>query len=143
MSLLLPGEPEIPAEGLPHVGVPDPHTSLERLVQLLQGSSEHSLADVGITLLPGAQLDRLSISARREAELCQERSELLLELLECCVENGGMPEPGALLRMTGQLQRLARDQRRWHDLADNASYYRDNTRVATRISSFLIAHERR
>ena len=145
MSLSLPGEPEeeIPEETpLPGVALPiDPHTSLERLVHLLQGSSEPSLADVGITPLPHAQLDRLSSSARQEAELCQDRSELFLELLECCVENSATPEPSTLLRMTRQLLRLARDQRRWHDLADNAAYYRDNAQVASRISQYLSARD--
>lgn len=141
MSLSLPGEPEeeIPEEtSPPGVAFPiDPHTSLERLVHLLQGSPEPSLADAGITPLPHAQLDRLSSSARQEAELCQDRSELFLELLERCVENSATPESGTLLRMTRQLLRLARDQRRWHDLADNAAYYRDNAQVAARISRFL------
>lgn len=119
------------------------HTSLESLVHLLQGSSRPNLADVGITTLPHAQLDSLHSSARQETELCQERSELLLELLECCVEHNATPQPETLLRMTRQLLRLARDQRRWHDLADNAAYYRDNVQVAARISSYLFPHDRR
>ena len=141
MSLSLPGEPEEETRGetpLPGAVLPtDPHTSLERLLHLLQGSPEPSLADVGIAPLPHAQLERLSSSARQEAELCQDRSELFLELLECCVDNCATPEPSTLLRMTRQLLRLARDQRRWHDLADNAAYYRDNAQVATRISTYL------
>ena len=142
MSLSLSGEPqqETSAEPfLPTVGLPDPHTSLERLLHLLQGCVEPSLADVGITRLADGQLDRLASSARHEAELCQDRSELLLELLERCVENSATPEAAMLLRMTGQLLRLARDQRRWHDLADNAAYYRDNAQVAARISGYLTA----
>lgn len=146
MSLSLPGEPEEEApEEAPPPGAAfpiDPHTSLERLVHLLQGSPEPSLADAGITPLPHAQLDRLSSSARQEAELCQDRSELFLELLECCVENSATPEPGTLLRMARQLLRLARDQRRWHDLADNAAYYRDNAQVAARISQHLSGRQR-
>ena len=141
MSLSLPGEPEEGTSGetpLPGVAFPtDPRTSIEHLVHLLQGSVEPNLADVGITPLPHAQLDRISSSARQEAGHCQDRSELFLELLECCVENGATPEPGTLLRMARQLLRLARDQRRWHDLADNAAYYRDNAQVATRISKYL------
>ena len=141
MSLSLPGEPEeeTPEEASPPSAAlsADPHTSLERLVHLLQGSPEPSVADVGITPLPYAQLDRLSSSARQEAELCQDRLELLLELLECCVDNNAMPEPDTLMRMTQQLLRLARDQRRWQDLADNAAYYRDNAQVAARISRCL------
>ena len=141
MSLSLPGEPEEEMPGqasLPGAAIPvDPHTSLERLVHLLQGTPEPSVADVGITPLPYAQLDRLSSSARQEAELCQDRLELLLELLECCVDNNATPEPDILVRMTRQLWRLARDQRRWHDLADNAAYYRDNAQVAARISKYL------
>ena len=142
MSLSSPGEPEGAAsEAAPSgVAIPaDPHTSLERLLHLLQGSSEPSLADGGITTLPSLQLDKLSSSAKQEAELCQDRSEVFLELLECCLWNGATPEPGTLLRMTRQLLRLARDQRRWHDLADNAAYYRDNSQVAARISSYLSA----
>jgi hypothetical protein len=140
MSLSLPGEPEKEALEEAPLGAEfpiDPHTSLEHLVHLLQGSCEPSLADVGITALNCVQLDRLSCSARQEAELCQDRSELFLQLLECCVENSAVPEPGMLLRMTRQLLRLARDQRRWHDLADNAAYYRDNSQVAARISRCL------
>jgi hypothetical protein len=146
MGLSLPGEPEeeMPEEvWLPGAAVPrDPHTSLERLIHLLQGSAESCVADVGITPLPYAQLDKLSSSAKQEAELCQDRLELLLELLECCVDHSAMPEPDTLLRMTRQLLRLARDQRRWHDLADNAAYYRDNAQVAARISQYLSGRQR-
>lgn len=142
MSLSPPAEPGEPTS---RETPPEPataHTSLESLVHLLQGSSRPNLADVGITTLPQAQLDRLHGSARQEAELCQDRSELLLELLECCVEHNATPAPDTLLRMTQQLLRLARDQRRWHDLADNAAYYRDNVQVAARISSYLFPHDR-
>jgi hypothetical protein len=145
MSLSLPGEPggETPQEAPPNAALPAAaHTSLERLVHLLQGSAKPSLADVGITTLPYAQLDRLYSSARQEAELCQVRSELFLELLECCVENNATPQPDTLLRLARQLLRLARDQHRWHDLADNAAYYRDNAQVAARISRHLSAGER-
>lgn len=142
MSLSLPSEP---GEETSRETPPEPAaelTSLESLVHLLQGISRPNLADVGITILPPAQLDRLYGSARQEAELCQERSELFLQLLECCVEHNATPQPDTLLRMTQQLLRLARDQRRWHDLADNAAYYRDNVRVAARISSHLFPRDR-
>ena len=146
MSLSLPGEPEeeAPEEASPPgAAVPaDPHTSLERLIHLLQGSAESCVADVGITPLPYAQLDKLSSSAKQEAELCQDRLELLLELLECCVDHNATPGPDTLMRMTRQLLRLARDQRRWHDLADNAAYYRDNAQVAARISQYLSGRQR-
>lgn len=146
MSLSLPGEPEEPTleqTSPPDAAVPaDPHTSLERLVHLLQGSPEPSVADVGIAPLPYAQLDRLSSSARQEAELCQDRLELFLELLECCVDSSATPEPDMLVRTARQLLRLARDQRRWHDLADNAAYYRDNAQVAARISHYLSGGQR-
>jgi hypothetical protein len=141
MSLSLPGEPgEEPSTETPPQAAA--HTSLESLVHLLQGSSRPNLADVGITTLPQAHLDRLHSSARQEAEHCQDRSELFLELLEYCVEHNATPEPDTLLRMTRQLLRLARDQRRWHDLADNAAYYRDNVQVAARISSYLFPRDR-
>lgn len=146
MSLSLPSEPEeeAPEEALPPgaAAPADPHTSLERLIHLLQGSAESCVADVGITPLPYAQLDKLSSSAKQEAELCQDRLELLLELLECCVDHKATPEPDTLMRMTRQLLRLARDQRRWHDLADNAAYYRDNAQVAARISQYLSGRQR-
>lgn len=143
MGLSLPSEPEkeMPEEPSPP-GAADPHTSLERLVHLLQGNPAPSVADVGIAPLPHAQLDGLSSNARQEAELCQDRSELFLELLECCVDNGATPEPHTLVRMVRQLMRLARDQRRWHDLADNAAYYRDNAQVAARISRVLSERQR-
>lgn len=145
MSLSSPSEPgegtsgESPPPNPPFPA--DPHTSLERLIHLLQGSPQPSLADVGITLLPRVQLDRLASNARQEAELCQDRSELFLELLEYCVENSATLEPGTLLRMARQLLRLTRDQRRWHDLADNAAYYRDNAQVAARIAGYLSVRE--
>lgn len=139
MSLSPPGEPTA-VESQPEPAAT--HTSLESLVHLLQGSSRPNLADVGITTLPQAQLDRLHGSARQEAELCQDRSELLLELLEHCVEHNATPAPDTLLRVTQQLLRLARDQRLWHDLADNAAYYRDNVQVAARISSYLFPCDR-
>ena len=145
MSLSPPGEPdgethrEPPPQPAPSNAA---HTSLESLVHLLQGSSRPNLADVGITTLPHAHLDRLCSSARQEAELCQDRSDLFLELLECCVEHNATPAPDMLLRMTQQLLRLGRDQRRWHDLADNAAYYRDNVQVAARISSYLFPPDR-
>jgi len=146
MGLSLPSEPEEEMPGdasLPGVALPvDPHTSLERLVHLLQGSPEPCLADVGIAPLPYAQLDKLSSNAKQEAELCQDRLDLFLELLECCVDNNATPEPDTLVRMTRQLLRLARDQRRWHDLGDNAAYYRDNAQVAARISHYLSCRQR-
>jgi hypothetical protein len=145
MSLSWPSEADAKTSGeTPSCPAPvAAHTSLENLVHLLQGSARPNLADVGITTLPHAQLDRLYSSARQEAELCQDRSELLLELLECCMEHDANPQPETLLRMTQQLLRLARDQRRWFDLADNAAYYRDNVQVAARISRYLSAGGRR
>lgn len=126
-------EPALDAWPLPD----DPFTPLEHLVHLLQGSVEPTIADAGITVLPSAHLDRIANNARREADLCTEHAEVFMDLLECCLENGRAPEPGTLLSMTRQLRRLARDQRRWHDLADNAAYYRDNAQVATRIAAWI------
>ena len=115
----------------------DPFTPLEHLVPLLQGSAEPTIADVGITTLPAAHLGKIANHAKQEADLCYEHTEVLLDFLECCLENGPSPGPATLLGMARQLRRLARDQRRWHDLADNAAYYRDNTHVAARIAAWI------
>ncbi len=113
----------------------DPFTPLDHLVRLLQGGAEPAIADAGIAAFPAAHLERISANAKQEADLCHEGAELLLDLLESSLENGCAPAPEAMLRMVRQLRRLACDQRRWHDLADNASYYRDNPHVAARIAA--------
>lgn len=114
----------------------DPFTPLEHLVHLLQGHAEPSIADIGITTLPSRQLDTLCVVAREEADTCQERADLLLDLLESSLESGITPTTNTQLRITHHLRLLARDQRRWHDLADNASYYRDNPGIAASIASW-------
>lgn len=114
----------------------DAFTPLERLIHLLQGHTEPCIADAGIAALPATRLDRISANAKQEADACQERAELLLDLLESALENDCAPSPGAQLRIARHLRLLNRDQRRWSDLADNASYYRDNPQVAARIAGW-------
>lgn len=115
----------------------DPLILLEQLVPLLQWSTEPTLADAGLTVLSGAQLARVSAQAQFEANLCRERTELFLILLEGCAEKGAAPEADALLRLGQQLRHLARAQRRWDDLADNAAYYRDHPQVSAGIRQRL------
>lgn len=118
----------------------DQFTPLEHLVHLLQGSTEPSIADAGITALPAPQLDTICVTARQEADNCQERADLLLDLLESSLEHGNAPAMDTQLRIARQLRQLGRDQRRWSDLNDNASYYRDNPHVAMRIAAWCRQH---
>lgn len=111
-------------------------TAIEHLVCLLQGRAEPSIADAGITAYPSMQLDNIRTAARQEADVCQERAELLLDLLESALESGCAPTMETQLRIARHLRLLGRDQRRWNDLADNAAYYRDNPRVAARIAGW-------
>ncbi len=129
-TLELPQRPSTPC---PHH---DQFTPLEHLVHLLQGSTEPSIADAGITTLPAPQLDTICVTARQEADNCQERADLLLGLLESSLEHGNAPPMDTQLRIARQLRFLGRDQRRWNDLSDNASYYRDNPHVAMRIAAW-------
>ncbi|MEL1266079.1 hypothetical protein [Pseudoxanthomonas putridarboris] len=113
----------------------DSPSSLDRLLHLLQGTTANSLADPGITVLSPSQLDQLTLSARRQAEHCQDGILLVLDLLQGMLDNGAMPDAATMRRLVRQLHDQFHDQQRWHSLADNAAYYRDHTQVAERIAA--------
>lgn len=118
-------------------GVDDAPSALDQALQALQGGPGQSLADPGITLLTPAQLDLLYVGARMQAEHCQDGLLLLLDLMHGAQAHGAMPDGALMQRFVTQLHTLCRDQQRWHALADNAAYYRDNVRVADRIASWV------
>ena len=118
-------------------GIDDGPSPLEQALQALQCGPAQSLADPGITLLSPAQLDLLYMGARLQAEQCHEGVLLLLDLMHGAQSHGAQPDAALMQRFVEQLHHLCRDQQRWHALADNASYYRDNSRVTDRIASWV------
>lgn len=110
---------------------------LEQALQALQCGPGQSLADPGITLLSPAHLDLLYMSARLQAEQCHDGVLLLLDLMHGAQTHGAQPDAALMQRFVEQLHHLCRDQQRWHALADNAAYYRDNSRVTDRIASWV------
>lgn len=125
-----------PADAIIH-GVDDAPSALDQALQALQGGPVQSVADPGITLLTPAQLDLLYMGARVQAEHCQDGLLLLLDLMHGAQAHGAMPDGALMQRFVTQLHTLCRDQQRWHALADNAAYYRDNARVADRIARWV------
>jgi hypothetical protein len=118
-------------------GIDDGPSPLEQALQALQCGPGQSLADPGITLLSSAHLDMLYMSARMQAEQCHDGVLLLLDLMHGAQSHGAQPDAALMQRFVEQLHHLCRDQQRWHALADNAAYYRDNSRVTDRIASWV------
>lgn len=114
-------------------------TALDKLLHLLQGTTTSSLADPGVAALPSLQLDELTLSARQQAEQCQDVILLMLDLLQGMLDNGAMPDAALMPRLVRQLHHQFHDQQRWHSLADNAAYYRDHARVAERVAASFLA----
>lgn len=114
----------------------DTHTPLERLIHLLSGSAEATLADTGITRLSRDRLDAVSGNAQQESETCLDRAFLLLRLMEHTLQNGCPPDPSELTTMAQHITHLLQDHQRWHTLADNAAYYRDHPKVARRVAGY-------
>ena len=110
------------------------HTPLERLIHLLSGSTNATLADTGIVRFSRDRLDAMSGNAQEESEACLNRAFLLLRLMEHTLHNGCPPDPSELLTMAQHITCLLQDHERWHTLADNAAYYRDHPQVAARIA---------
>ncbi|WAC61886.1 hypothetical protein OVA13_10745 [Pseudoxanthomonas sp. SL93] len=127
-----------PTLSTPHALTASPR-ALDQVLILLQGVAKNSLADPGITLLPPAQLDLLTVHARQQADQCQEGILLMLDLLQDRVGSGCLPDVALMQRLVAQLHDLLHDQQRWHALADNAAYYRDHATVAARIAAYLHA----
>lgn len=116
-----------------------PAAPLDDALHVLQADPGHSLADPGLAALAPADLDRLFLAARQQAEQNHDGILLLLDLLQLA-QHGDGPVPRELLpRVVRQLHRHVQDQHRWHALADNAAYYRDNRRVAERVAARLRA----
>jgi hypothetical protein len=111
------------------------HTPLERLIHLLSGSAQDTLADTGITRLSRDRLDAVSGNAQEESETCLDRAFLLLRLMQHTLENGCPPGPAELMTLAQHITHLLQDHERWHTLADNAAYYRDHPQVAARIAT--------
>lgn len=113
----------------------DAPTPLETLIDRLQGGANSTLADSGIARFDRNSLDRIAACAARERESCEERMRCLLELLDAAMVGNreNLPDP-LLLATVQQALGLLRDARRWHELSDNASYYRDHPEVAERIA---------
>ena len=118
-------------------GIDDGPSPLEQALQALQSGPTQSLADPGITLLSPAQLDLLYMGARLQAEQCHDGVLLLLDLMHGAQSHGAQPDVALMQRFVEQLHHLCRDQQRWHALADNAAYYRDNSCVTDRIASWV------
>ena len=113
----------------------DAPTPLETLIDRLQGSASSTLADSGIAGFDRDSLDRIAGCAERERGSCERRMRCLLELLDAAMAGDRANLPDSLLLATvQQVLRLLRDARRWHELSDNAAYYRDHPEVAVRIA---------
>ena len=106
------------------------HTPLERLIHLLSGSTNATLADTGIARLSPDRLSAVSDNAQQESDTCLDHAFLLLRLMQHTLENGCPPDPSELLIMAQHITYLLQDHQRWHTLADNAAYYRDHPQVA-------------
>lgn len=120
-----------------HAG--DLRSGLAEALDVLQGVAGHSLADPGLTTLTPFSLDRLFVAARRQADRRQEGILLLLELMQRLQAAGTPADTVLAQRFVQQLHHEYRDQQRWHLLADNAAYYRDNRSVAERIAPWMRA----
>lgn len=113
----------------------DAPTSLDILIDRLQGGASSTLADSGIARFDRNSLDRIMGCAARERESCEEGMRCLLELLDAAMVGNRENLPDPLLTATvQQVLRLLRDARRWHELSENAAYYRDHPGVAERIA---------
>lgn len=115
------------------------HTPLERLIHLLSGNTNATLADAGIASLSPDRLSAMSDNAQQESDTCLDRAFLLLRLMEHTLENGYPPDSSELLTMAQHITCLLQDHQRWHTLADNAAYYRDHPQVASRIADLRTA----
>jgi len=51
------------------------------------------------------------------------------------LENGCPPDPSELMTIAQHITQLLQDHERWHTLADNAAYYRDQPQIAARIAA--------
>jgi hypothetical protein len=109
-------------------------TSLQRLLDLLQGEAGTTLADVGIAPRERDELDRISLAAYHESETCLDRMRCMLELLDGYLAGQATPPDEVVIAAIADLRRVLSDYERWHALADNAAYYRDNPDVARSVS---------
>jgi len=127
-------EADAPTQNTDTFAFTETHTPLERLIHLLSGSADATLADAGITRLSRDRLDAVSGNAQEESETCLDRAFLLLRLMQHTLENGCPPDPSELMTIAQHITHLLQDHERWHTLADNAAYYRDHPQVSARIA---------
>jgi len=132
-------EAPLPAPACDAVPPEPPVAPLDDALHVLQADPGHSLADPGLAALAPAELDRLFLAARRQAERNHDGILLLLDLLQLAQRDAAAAPRELLPRVVRQIHRHVQDQHRWHALADNAAYYRDNRRVAERIAARLRA----
>jgi hypothetical protein len=121
------------------IGKADSRTSLEQLLPLLQRSPAAALADAGLTLLGAEQLMALRRLALHQAELCDERRDLLQCLAWYCVEYGRRdPSRSRGLRAcAAHIAMLEQESQRWLALAENAKYYQQHPGAAEAIAHRL------
>ena len=131
----LPETSDAAAQNADTFAFTETHTLLERLIHLLSGSTNATLADTGIACLSPDRLSAVSDNARQESEACLDRAFLLLRLMEHTLHNGCPPDPSELTTMAQHITHLLQDHQRWHTLADNAAYYRDHPQVAACIAT--------
>lgn len=111
--------------------------SLDEALHLLQADPGHSLADPGLARLTPLGLDRLFLAARRQMERSHAGILLLLELMPIVQRAQGAHRRRLMRGVIQQLRHHVQDQHRWHALADNAAYYRDNRQAAARVAARL------
>jgi hypothetical protein len=114
-----------------------PLIPLDDALHVLQADPGHSLADPGLARLPPAGLDRLFLAARRQAERNHDGILLLLDLLQVAQRADSARHHQLMPGVVRQLRHHVEDQQRWHALAENAAYYRDNRLAAERIAAKL------
>ena len=128
-------ETEAPAQTTDTFAFAETHTPLERLIHLLSGSADVTLADAGIAHLSRDRLEAMCGNAHEESETCLDRAFLLLRLMQHTLENGCPPDPSELMTIAQHTTHLLQDHERWHTLADNAAYYRDHPQIATHVAA--------
>ena len=105
----LPEATDAAAQNTDTFAFAETHTPLERLIHLLSGSTNATLADAGIARLPPDRLSAMSENAHEESEACLDRAYLLLRLMEHTLQNGCPPDPSELMAIAQYITHLLQD----------------------------------
>lgn len=124
--------PAQPVRLAPDIEMADP---LEALLHHLQGSGTRMAGDAGIARFASWRLDAICRAARTRAEDCllnaQSLSRLLAQLL---VLRDAPIRDEDLAGAAGHVSRLMEEHRRWLQLAEHASVYRQQPALAAEVA---------